>query len=98
MKIIKLSAPFFTAGIAITLIQTAVAEPKVKSEIITIEGKLGTIKEERVKGVQSEITYTSNGTGISYSIINPTENGGSQLNEHGTSGDLSIPSWTLFNW
>jgi len=95
MKIIIKFAVLF---VAVTLAQTTFAEPKIKSEVIVIEGKLGVIKEERVKGVQSEITYTSSGSGISYNIISPTVDGGNQLNEHGGSREFSIPSWTLFNW
>ncbi|HHL19060.1 MAG TPA: hypothetical protein ENJ33_04930 [Thiothrix sp.] len=95
MKIIVLFATLF---ITFTTTQIAFAEPQIKPEMINIEGRLGTINVQRIKSIQSEIRYVPNGVGISYSIINPSDQGTDLQNEHMDSNELSIPSWTLFNW
>lgn len=89
---------FATFLIASATAQIAFAEPQIKPETITIEDRLGTISVQRIKSIQSEIRYVPNGTGISYTIINPSDKGNDLQDEHLNSGELSIPSWTLFNW
>lgn len=79
--------------------QNAFSEPKIKPETINIEGRLGTISVQRVKSIQSEIRYVPNEPdAIGYTIINPANKGTDLHDEHLDSGELSIPSWTLFNW
>lgn len=75
------------------------ANPVDKTETITVDDKLGTIKEERVQGIQSDLSYVPNGTtGVAYSIIDITDSGDDQISEHAEADTLSIPSWTLFSW
>jgi hypothetical protein len=84
------------ALVATALIQPAFAAPKLKTETITTQGQLGMIQEERVQSVQSEIRYVPNGFS-GYTLIDTSDNG-SDLDEHVDSGELAIPSWTLFSW
>lgn len=74
------------------------ANPVDKTETITLDDKLGTIKEERVQSIQSDLSYVPNGNGIAYNIIDVTESGDNQHSEHAETDNLSIPSWTLFSW
>lgn len=75
------------------------ANPVDKTETIIVDDELGTIKEERVQGIQSDLSYVPNGgTGVAYSIIDVTESGDDQHSEHSESDNLLIPSWTLFSW
>ncbi len=78
--------------------QTVIAAPKAKKETIIVEGKLGTIKEQRVKSVQSTISYIPAGNAASYDLIDISDTGASGISEHIESEELSIPSWTLFSW
>lgn len=78
--------------------QAVSAAPKVKKEIIVVEGKLGTIKEERVKSVQSNISYQPANGAASYDLIDLTNSGTEGHSEHIESEQITIPSWTLFSW
>jgi len=89
--------------------QAAIAEPATatakeaskttsKKETIVVEGKLGTIKEERVKSVQSTLSFIPAGGGASYDLIDISDTGANGVNEHIESEEVSIPSWTLFSW
>lgn len=69
-----------------------------KTETITVDDKLGTIKEERIQSIQSDLRYVPNGNGVAYQIIDITESGDNQHSEHAETDNLSIPSWTLFSW
>lgn len=94
----KIFVLFSTLFIASAVTQIALAEPQIKPETINIEGRLGTINVQRIKSIQSEIRYVPNGVGVGYSIINPSDKGTDLQDEHMDSDELSIPSWTLFNW
>lgn len=74
------------------------ANPVDKTETITVDDKLGTIKEERVQSIQSDLSYLPNGSGVGYQIIDVTDSGDDQHSEHDQADNLSIPSWTLFSW
>ncbi len=73
-------------------------QPKVKKETIVVEGKLGTIKEDRVKSVQSKITFVPAGKATGYDLIDISDTGADGISEHIESEEISIPSWTLFSW
>lgn len=88
---------FLIAAATLTL-QTAAAAPKVKKETIVVEGKLGTIKEQRVKSVQSKISYAPAGGAATYDLIDITDDGSNGVKEHVESEELTIPSWTIFSW
>ena len=72
--------------------------PKVKKETIVVEGKLGTIKENRVKSVQSKISFVPAGKATGYDLIDISDTGTDGISEHIESEEISIPSWTLFSW
>lgn len=95
MKVLTLLVPLF---ITTSLVQNAFAETEIVPETITIEDRLGTINVQRIKSIQSEIRYVPNGEGLEYTIINPSDKGTNLQDEHSNSNELSIPSWTLFNW
>ena len=82
--------------------QTVFAEPakkiQSKKETIIVKGKLGTIKEQRVKSVQSTISYAPSSGAASYDLIGISDSGSEGLNEHVESDTSAIPSWTLFSW
>lgn len=88
----------FITVIAVMAFQSALAQPKVKKETIVVEGKLGTIKEQRVKSVQSDISYMPAGGAASYNLIDISDTGANGVKEHVESEELTIPSWTLFTW
>lgn len=67
---------------------------KVKVETIRVEGSQGTIEEERVKAMRSEIRYVPNGSTDGYLL---TGSEGTTLNAH-KDDDVLIPSWNLFSW
>ncbi|CAA6819112.1 MAG: Unknown protein [uncultured Thiotrichaceae bacterium] len=90
-----------TAGLLVSLLASSFCFASSgidKTETITVDDKLGMIKEERVQSIQSDLSYVPNGKGISYNIIDVTESGDDQHNEHNETDNLSIPSWTLFSW
>ena len=78
--------------------QMAAAAPKSKKETIIVEGKLGTIKEQRVKSVQSTISYVPAGGTAAYNLIDISDSGANGVTEHIESDEITIPSWTLFSW
>ena len=84
--------------VCIFSIQANYAAPSAEKETIVVEGKLGTIKEERVKSVQSSVTYTPSNGISTYSLIGISDSGEDGLNEHIESETVAIPSWTLFSW
>ena len=94
----KIFVLFTTLFVIFLTTHIAFAEPQIKPETINIEGRLGTINVQRIKSIQSEIRYVPNGIGVGYSIINPSDQGTGLQEEHVNSNELSIPSWTLFNW
>lgn len=72
---------------------------KIKTQTITVKDRFGTIEEQRVQSMYSEIRYVPNGSDNGYNLIEATGSNGTINSEHSTNDDdLKIPSWHLFSW
>lgn len=72
---------------------------KIKTQTITVKDRFGTIEEQRVQSMYSEIRYVPNGSENGYNLIEATGSNGTVNSEHSTNdNDLKIPSWNLFSW
>ena len=72
---------------------------KIKTQTITVKDRFGTIEEQRVQSMYSEIRYVPNGSDNGYNLIEATGSNGTVNSEHSTNDDdLKIPSWNLFSW
>ncbi|MBU0654799.1 MAG: DUF2782 domain-containing protein [Gammaproteobacteria bacterium] len=69
-------------------------EGRLKVETIRVEGSGGTIEEERVQAMRSEIRYIPTGSADGYNLTGST---GTTLNAH-SDDDMLIPSWNMFSW
>lgn len=69
-------------------------EGRLKVETIRIVGSGGTIEEERVQAMRSEIRYIPTGSIDGYNLTGST---GTILNAH-SDDDMLIPSWNMFSW
>lgn len=76
--------------------EQAEISPRVKVENIQSKGKYGTIKEERVKAMNSEVRYVPNGQ-EGYRMVDPTLEDAKE-SAHRDPGKLVIPSWTVGSW
>jgi hypothetical protein len=76
--------------------EQAKVSPRVKVENIESKGKYGTIKEERVKAMNSEVRYVPNGQ-RGYRIVDPTLEDAKE-SAHRDPDKPVIPSWTLGSW
>lgn len=83
---------------SILSLQAASAAPQSKKETIVVEGKMGLIKEQRVKSVQSTISFVPAAGTASYDLIDISDFGANGFNEHVDAEEITIPSWTLFSW
>ena len=84
--------------VSILSVQAATAAPQSKKETIVVEGKMGLIKEQRVKSVQSTISFVPIAGTASYELIDISDFGANGFNEHIEAQEITIPSWTLFSW
>jgi hypothetical protein len=96
MKIMTMTTLFIATSIF--AMSAAFSAPSSKKETIVVEGKLGTIKEQRVKSVQSSISFVPTGGTASYDLIDISDSGANGMTEHVEAEELTIPSWTLFSW
>jgi hypothetical protein len=85
-------------AVFVLAVHNANAAPTSKKETIVVEGSMGIIKEERIKSVQSNITYVPAAGTASYVLIDISDSGANGFNEHIEAEELTIPSWTLFSW
>lgn len=69
---------------------------RVKTQTIESTDKYGSIKEERVTAVGSELHYVPNGQ-TGYRLVDPALEDAKE-NAHRNPSDLAIPSWTLGTW
>ena len=84
--------------VSLLSVQTAIAVPQSKKETIIVEGKMGLIKEQRIKSVQSTISFVPTAGTASYDLIDISDFGANGFNEHIEAEEITIPSWTLFSW
>ncbi|MGB3916295.1 hypothetical protein J9253_00870 [Thiothrix litoralis] len=70
---------------------------KVKVETIRTEDSFGTIEEERVQAMRSEIRYVPTGSTDGYNLVDSVTSQGKSQNAH-QNQNMMIPSWKLFSW
>ncbi len=70
---------------------------KVKVETIRMEDSFGTIEEERVQAMRSEIRYVPTGSTDGYNLVDSVTSQGKSQNAH-QNQNMMIPSWKLFSW
>lgn len=93
----------FAMGLGILLTTGVQAEEAptanntVKVENIKVQDNYGTLEEERVPAMRSEIRYVPNGSDNGYSLIGSDESQSTTQNAH-QDDDMLIPSWNLFSW
>ncbi|WMP16342.1 hypothetical protein [Thiothrix lacustris] len=73
------------------------AASKLKVETIRIEDSFGTIEEERVQAMRSEIRYVPTGSTDGYNLVDSVASQGKSQNAH-QNQNMMIPSWKLFSW
>lgn len=97
---------FFALGLVATLLginaqaeetDAAPAANKVKVETIRVQDNFGTLEEERVAAMRSEIRYVPQGSDDGYNLIGSEESQSTTQNAH-QNDDMLIPSWNLFSW
>ncbi len=71
---------------------------RVKVQTITNKDRYGTIQEERVNAMRSELHYIPDGSSEGYALVNSQNSQGKTRNAHDRNGDSVIPSWKLFAW
>lgn len=70
---------------------------KMKVETIRVTDDFGTIEEERVAAMRSEIRYVpADGEG-GYNLVDSVSSQGKSQNAH-QNRDMMIPSWNVFSW
>ena len=71
---------------------------RVKVQTITNRDRYGTIQEERVTAMRSELNYIPDGSSDGYALVNSQNSQGKTRNAHDRNSDSVIPSWKLFSW
>ncbi len=69
---------------------------KLKIQNIRMADRYGTIEEDRVQAMRSEIRYVPTG-GEGYNLVDSSGSQGNSTNAH-NDGDMKISSWKLFTW
>jgi hypothetical protein len=88
------SAPAAPAGDNVDTEQVG----RVKVQTITNRDRYGTIQEERVNAMRSELHYIPDGSSEGYALVSSQNSQGKTRNAHDRGGDSVIPSWKLFAW
>ena len=88
------SAPAAPAGDNVDTEQVG----RVKVQTITNRDRYGTIQEERVTAMRSELHYIPDGSSEGYALVSSQNSQGKTRNAHDRGGDSVIPSWKLFAW
>ncbi|OQX15865.1 MAG: hypothetical protein BWK73_05645 [Thiothrix lacustris] len=70
---------------------------KMKVETIRVTDDFGTIEEERVAAMRSEIRYVPSSGAGGYNLVDSVSSQGKSQNAH-QSRDMLIPSWDVFSW
>lgn len=91
---VVVSAPAAPAGDNVDTEQVG----RVKVQTITNRDRYGTIQEERVTAMRSELNYIPDGSSEGYALINSQNSQGKTRNAHDRNSDSVIPSWKLFSW
>jgi hypothetical protein len=96
-------APAETAAVApaaTTVDQTTDTETtgKLKVQNIRVEDRFGSIEEDRVQAMRSEVRYVPTGSADGYNLVGSENSQGKTRNAHSEGDNLMIPSWKLFAW
>lgn len=70
---------------------------KLKMQNIRVEDRFGTIEEDRVQAMRSELRYVPTGSAEGYNLIESNGSQGKSQSAHQGS-DMKISSWKLFTW
>ena len=70
---------------------------KMKVETIRVTDDFGTIEEDRVQAMRSELRYVPTGSADGYNLIESNGSQGKSQSAHQGS-DMKISSWKLFTW
>ena len=70
---------------------------KLKMQNIRVEDRFGTIEEDRVQAMRSELRYVPTGSADGYNLIESNGSQGKSQSAHQGS-DMKISSWKLFTW
>ncbi|SEA86403.1 MAG: hypothetical protein QJT81_05345 [Candidatus Thiothrix putei] len=70
---------------------------KLKMETIRVTDNFGTIEEERVQAMRTEIRYVPTDGEGGYNLVDSVSSQGKSQNAH-QNRDMMIPSWNLFSW
>ena len=70
----------------------------MKVQTIRVEDRYGTIEEERVPAMRSEVRYVPAGSEEGYNLVSSTNSQGKSQNAHTKQESLMIPSWKMFAW
>jgi len=90
-----LSLPGMAEG---TATETEDETSKLVIQTITTEDSFGTLEEQRVQAMRSEIRYTPSGPWSAYNLVGAEESAGSVKAAHSDADELMIPSWNLISW
>ncbi|HPE59079.1 MAG TPA: hypothetical protein PLB10_01975 [Thiolinea sp.] len=71
---------------------------KLVIQTITTEDNFGTLEEQRVQAMRTEIRYTPSGPWSAYNLVGAEESAGSVKAAHSDADELMIPSWNLMSW
>ena len=93
------SAPAWADDATADLVADGSADAgKLKVQSIRVEDRFGTIEEERVPAMRSEIRYVPTGSTEGYNLVGAESAQGKTQNVHRKTNELMIPSWKLFTW
>ena len=70
---------------------------KLKIQNIRVADRFGSIEEDRVQAMRSEIRYVPSGSAEGYNLVAASGSQGKSQNAH-QDGDMKISSWKLFSW
>ena len=77
--------------------ETADTAGKLKTQGIRVPDRYGTIEEDRVQAMRSELRYVPTGSNDGYNLVTSEGSQGKSQNAH-KDGDLKIPSWNVLSW
>lgn len=70
---------------------------KLKIQNIRVPDRFGTIEEDRVQAMRSEVRYVPSGSAEGYNLVAASGSQGKSQNAH-QDGNMKISSWKLFSW
>lgn len=86
-----------TATTSTDTTETTDTAGKLKTQAIRVPDRYGTIEEDRVQAMRSELRYVPTGSNDGYNLVTSEGSQGKSQNAH-KDGDLKIPSWNVLSW